>query len=689
MAFAQSHKIEYKDSADIDTRIEIWTDGYMGSVQECEAAEDPLNIDIAPFNQNVFTPVIGTGATMNVISVTNGQFMGLYTINPTKRMVKIFKNNASYPWWLGYINAEQYGEGYSRAENYPVTINCNDGFNILGRFKYIDGSGNNYKTIETNWNILKRIITKMGLPFQYLYFASILTPDGVTIGSSECLFHQLKADQNNYNNEQDLPMTFRDVLEALLKSYGLQIRWYNGCIIVYEPQMLAEASFTAKRFDSSFSYVSSGSLTFNLDITNGDINWDNEDQAFDTVAGNSKQVIRFSPYSYDHAQPVIDITDALNWTGTPAWTETHKPAGGASIYYLSGITAVNGFTLGAHASLTGKRTTLYDDPEIYFQCDYGIGTGDVFLQNTLSGRFLGGIRGSSILFKTKIYLNTKTWENDSVFIPSVVKSLIFKIAIEVGSKRPVAANPAAPYEWITSTTDFFYIKAHDSGNAIDNRWIDVVFQIPWNFPSGELVIKIFDDFKAYDDITKWINDTPITVYMVTPQVRFKDIEFPVIDVKDPSNGGRIGYNYANAALDDKKFTGTINEQFQNEGSEITLVHADAVNCSDRGAIRKYDETFTTGWKKTGDATSFLLPMLLLRSIISQYQDSLAQLSGTIEASALMASNGGPSFLFTLQDSDYLSTKKLLFAGGSYNDFKRTLNGSFLEIKQEDLTINVE
>jgi len=81
--------------------------------------------------------------------------------------------------------------------------------------------------------------------------------------------------------------------------------------------------------------------------------------------------------------------------------------------------------------------------------------------------------------------------------------------------------------------------------------------------------------------------------------------------------------------------------------------------------------------------------LLLRSIISQYQESLIQLSGTIEADALMDSNGGPSFLFTLQDSDYLSTRKLMFAGGTYNDFKRTLNGSFLEVKQEDLTINVE
>jgi len=690
MAYAQSHKIEYKDYADIDTRIEIWTDGYSGSIEECESGDDPLNVDIASFSPTIFMAVIGTGATIKLNSATGGQFMGLYTINPVKRMIKIFKNNHAYPWWLGYINPEQYGEGYSRAQDYPVTINCNDGFNALTRFKYLDGSGNNYTSLESYWNILTRIITKMGLPFQYLYFATKLTSDDVTIGSSETLFHQLKTDQNNYYDEQNLPKTFRDVLEALL-SCGLQIRWNNGSIFIYEPQMLADSSFSAKRFNSSFTYVDTVSLDPNLDISNDDINWDNEDQALDTLAGNSKQVIRFSPYGHDHAVPVIDLTDQSNWTGTPVWTETHKSGGGASIYYLSGITALGGFTLGSGAILGGKRTDLNTDPEIYIEGDYGYWVGNEFFKNTTANVWLSGVRGSSVLFKGKVFLRSKQWENDGLAHVGIsAQSLIFKISIEIGDKRPHAENPRADYQWITSTTDFFYIKAHNSGSPIDDQWIDFQFQLPWNFPAGEMVITIYDDFKAYDDIVKWIDDTPLGIGGSTwAKVRFKDIEFQVIDVTDPVDGGRIGYKFTSAVLDDKKFTGTINEQFLNEGQEITLIQADGVNCADRGAIRKADNSYTTLWRKTGDSTSFLLPILLLRSIISQYQESLIQLSGTIEADALMDSNGGPSFLFTLQDSDYLSTRKLMFAGGTYNDFKRTLNGSFLEVKQEDLTINVE
>jgi hypothetical protein len=141
--------------------------------------------------------------------------------------------------------------------------------------------------------------------------------------------------------------------------------------------------------------------------------------------------------------------------------------------------------------------------------------------------------------------------------------------------------------------------------------------------------------------------------------------------------------------DDVEYKGELNVDFMNEAPEITLVHGDARNITDRAGIRRPNKSFTTYlWKKTGDTAYYRLADLLLRSIISQYRESLIQLSGTIEADSLMASNGGPGFLFTIQDQNYLSTRKMIFTGGNYNDFKRTLNGTFLEIKKDDLPINI-
>lgn len=688
MAYGQSHRIEYKDYKGIDTKIEIHTLDYSGAVTDCEVAEDPLNIDIAPMSPNIFIPVIGTGASITLNSAIGGQFMDLFTINPIKRMVKIFKNNAGYPWWLGYINVEQYEEGYHLEKDYPVTVTCNDGFNALNRFKYLDENGNKYTSLETYWNILERILTRMGLPFNYLYFACRTTYEGISVSTDETLFHVLKADQNNYYDEQEQPFTYRKVLDSILSSFGLQIRWYDGALIIYEPQMLADEEITVKTFDEHLEYVGTDGATLNFNISDGDINWDNSDQKLGVTTGPSKQDIRYSPYAWDKPAEVFDIADPANWHGTPVWTLAETPDHQYELYYLTGITGVEGFSLGTYMKrLSGKKVLETDEPEIYIEGYYN-GVGGKFFSNVIVDRWLAGVKGSSILFKGKIFFRTAQLERNP-HVPTRAVKLIIKISVEVDGKRPHRANPASPWEWITSTTDFFYIEAYHEthGEVISDKWLDFEFQLPWNMPGGRLELTVYDDVKAYDSITSWITDTPLggPGYL---NIRFKDIDYQVIDVADQDDDGNIGYQVAEAARDDKKYSGKINEEFLQEGEEITLLHADAVNCSDRGGIRKADSSFTTLWKKTGDTNYYPLTYLLLRSIISQYQESLVRLSGTLEADSLMSASG-PNFLFTIQDSNYLEGRKMMFTGGTYNDFYRTLNGTYDEIKQEDLTIVVE
>lgn len=686
MAYGVKYRVEYKDCENIDKKIDIEELDYTGPVTYCEPSEDPFQIEM-PGVDSLFTPVITTGATVKVISTSNMMFLGLYSTNPRKLRIKAYEGASSVPFWIGYVNTEVYNESYAYLMDYDVSISGNNGFAVLERFKYFDTGGVPFTGFDTKWNILLKLLTIMGLPYQNIFFACEHSSDGVTVGASETLFHQLKIDQSNYYDEKGDPMTCLEMLKALLSPYPLQIRWHDGSLYIYDPSMLADASFSAKQFNGSAAYVGAVTLDQNLDISIDDCEWDSDDHALDIISGFSKQTIRFSPYGYDHAVPLIDIADEANWTGTPVWTESHKPAGGANIWYLSGITAVAGFTLGT-ASLEGKRTDLQSTPDIYIKNTYdpyGYGSGNLAFENTTAGIWLAGVKGSSILFKGKVFVRTKAWEYDDDETSKVVKSLIFKIAVEIGGLRPYAANPSADYSWITSTTLFFYVKAHDSGGNIGDKWVDVEFQFPWNFPGGEMVFKVFDDYKAYDDIFKWIYDPPLTNSTVT-EVRFKEVEFAIITVKDPAAGGRIGMKYADAEMNDKEFVGKLNSDFVNEAPELTLIHADGINVADRGAIRKTNKSYTTGWRKPGDIVSFLLPEILLRTLISQYRESLVQLSGTLTAQNMMTGPGSLSFFCTLQDTNFLGSRRLLCTGGVYNDFKRTLNGTFLEIKQDDLSI---
>ena len=684
MEFAQSHKIEYKDYKDIDTKIEIWEDGYNGNVVECEAADDPLNVDIAPMDPMIQIPVIGTGATLKLNSASNGQFLNLYTLNPMKRMVKIYKDNKTYPWWLGYINTELYGEPYSRLQDYPVIINCNDGFNALTRYKYLDGSGNKYTTLETKWNILTRIITKMGLPFQYLYFACDHSCDGITVGSDETLFHNLKVDQLNYYDEKDIPMTFRQVLEALLRPYPLQIRWYNGCLIIYEPQMLALSSFSAKKFDSSFAYVSTGNLSMNFDISNGDINWDNEDQNIDIISGFSRQRIRYSPYIQDGAIKEYDITDRANWTGTEDWS-----LDGNGVWRLSGITAIAGFTMhtgdspsSKNAYFTGNKQTFTSQEDVYFEKnglsdDYN----DIDFLTITSGRKVTFKENQIIGLLGKVYIRSKFNEfgNEQ---GTMARCIIIPFHVTINGYGPYMGQDG--YTWSLGDGDEFNAVVINNGGICD-RWCDFNAPVPWNMPSGIIQFKIKDP-KVYTSYTGTQLHAVDGIY----SLRLKDFKARIFNMPGEPVGGMSGGVSSLKEIEnkDREYSGTLNEEFINEASEITLQHADAKNITDRGSIIKLDGSIPTGWKKTGDSVSYRLADLLLRAINSQYRDILTQLSGTLEADSLMASNGGPGFLFTIQDTDYLSSIKFLFIGGTYNDFRRTLNGKFLEIKQDNLDLNI-
>jgi len=689
MAYGVKYRVEYKDQVEVLKKIDIEELDYSGSVTDCVPGEDPLEIEM-PALSTVFDPVIALGASIRMISTSNMMFLGLHTSNPKKYRTRIYEGTASDPFWLGYINTEVFNEPYSMLEDYEVSITCNDGFAILERFKYLDG-GNKYSGLDTKWSILQKILTVLELPYKYLFFACEHTPDDVSIGSSETLFHQLKVDQANYYDESDEAMTCLEVLKGLLAAYPLQIRWHDGSLYIYDPSMLADASFNAKKFDNTGTFIESVVITRNLDISNNDCEWDSDDQAIDMIAGNSRQKIRFSPYAYERAVPYTDITDEDNWSGTGVWTkEQHPTKEYIYTYYLTGISGVSGFILGTLGSLSGRKSEPESTPDIYIKGTYGNGAnpGNLFFQNDTSGIWVSGVSGSSILFKAKVFVRTKDWEYDNVLDDGyIVKGLYFKIAVEVGGKRPYAEDPRSSYTWIESTTLFFYKRVSDQGKDIADQWVDVEFQFPWNFPGGEVVFKVYDDFKAYDDIFKTWNDDPLTTQV--KEVRFKDIEWEIIDVEDPGEGGRIGMDYDTAALNDKEYTGKINEDFTEEAPEITLIHADGIDIADRGALYKIDKSYTSGWRKPGDSTSCLLVEILLRTIISQYRDSLIQLSGTLTASNMLTGTGCLGFFNTIQDTDYLSTKKLICIQGVYNDFKRTLNGTFLEIKQDDLSIVIE
>ena len=678
MARAQSHKIEYKDCADVNSLIEIWEEGYVGSVLECEADEDPLNVETTPMDPNIFMPIVGKGATIRILSVTEGQHRGMYTKQPLLKMVKIFKDDKSNPWWLGFVNPEQYSEPYSRDINYPVTINCNDGFNALRRFKYLNGTAK-YDTRETFWNVLTRILGKTTLPYQYIYFASKLICDGVTVGSDETLLHELNANQMNYYNELDEPKSYREVLEMILACYGLQIRQEQGSIFIYEPSMLADASWSAKRFNgTTYAYIDTVSVSNNFDISNGDIDWDNEDQVYDTRSGYNKQKIRYSPYAQPGAIPERNFANRYIWTGAAeAWA-----ADAYGVYRLTNATrGVSGVTLGFNAELQGHKQQINSEEDIYIQRRLWQPLNPLLIE--IPGFYVGECDDRHLVIEGSIYIRTRLNEFNSAEQSTLIDKINIPMALEIGGYRLI--YDGADWIWELNSEHIPYeqcwiYRGGPEGESLADRWVDFRIPVDWdnNMPSGQAVLKIWYPVPyAPNGAILDADDHMINA-------RFKNLTCKCY-IGEWAQQGR-----EEAGSDDVSYEIKLDEDFENEGPEITLFHGDAADMNDRGAITKSDGAFTSAWSKPGDTETFRLVDVLLRSIASQYQDTLEILKGTIEADELMGVNGGPNFLHTIQDTDRMGSKKLLFGGGRYNDFRRIISeGTWEEIRQEDVTIIVE
>lgn len=672
MAYGVKYRIEYKDSANVDKKIDIEELDYTGAITDVDASADPLQIEIPAVA--VHDPVVAAGCTVNMISATNMMFSGLYSIDPQKIRVRIYAGSSTVPYFVGYGNVEVHNEGYSRLQDYEVTHYFNDGFAVLERFKYLDGAGVKYTTLETMWNVLTRILTKMGLPFEYLYFACRHTCNGVSVGNSETLWHNLKIDQLNYYDEQDEPKTFREVLEALLQPFGLQIRWLDGSLIVCEPQMLADASFSAKRFDSSFAYVDTVSLAFNYDISNDEINWDNEDQGHDIKSGYSRQRIRYSPYVQPGAIPNIDVADRSLWTGTESWL----PGQYGILRLNHTMIAIQGITLESlNVGLCGHKEAADQKEDIYFEgTEWNM--NDLWL--SVNGYHVAVAPDTFLVVSGEVYIRTK--ENEFGEEVSVTAGFIrVPITIEIGGYRYDWYGGVSTWVYQSATVPVgAYIYKDPDSVTICDKWVPFTAWIPnTDMPAGVAVLKVWDPI-----VSRFFNETPLDHSDGMISARMRNF-----NVKCYKKTGSTAKDLIELKNEDPEYIGQLDEEFISEAPEITLLHADAVSMTDRAGICKLDGSFTSSWRKTGDAVSYRLVDLLLRAIHSQYQDSLNQLTGTIEADELMQGNGGPGFLFTLQDTDNLSTRKLLFTGGTYNDFYRTLNGSFLEIRQEDLTIVIK
>ena len=203
---------------------------------------------------------IRTGqATMRLISETDFQFTGLHTDDMQGFRVDFFRNNTLY--WTGWIDSELYTERLSESAPYEVEFSAAD-FNVLERLMYRDSTGGKYTDVTTMFTHLTRCLSSLGLPFEKLYIGCSTTPDGVTMGASDTVLHVLYVMSANFYDEDGDPMSCREVIESVLRPFGLMMVQKDGNVYIYDYNTIAQG-LPMKRYDfGTWTYEASETVGF-------------------------------------------------------------------------------------------------------------------------------------------------------------------------------------------------------------------------------------------------------------------------------------------------------------------------------------------------------------------------------------------------------------------------------------------
>lgn len=216
---------EFKDVEGSTYRIEI--------LQEAETAYTPgeviLSSDPVTIEWNEVTklePVMSSAATVKLISMSDRQFVDLYTVEPCAIRLDIYRNDSLY--WSGTLDTELFEEPYYALDRYVTEITFSD-FAVLDRLTWVNTG------LATLSEVLSTCIDAAEIGYTRIE-KKISTS---VSGSSTPLLDDCSISLENFYDEDGTAWTMREVLDEVLRPFALQLRQKNGAIHICDLNSLA------------------------------------------------------------------------------------------------------------------------------------------------------------------------------------------------------------------------------------------------------------------------------------------------------------------------------------------------------------------------------------------------------------------------------------------------------------------
>jgi hypothetical protein len=202
--------------------VEIQKEGYTGRVAELTGSGDaPFSVEIAD-DDFLYVPTRFSTATIRVVG--NDYLQSLYSTGYQQYRVNFKQGNKIV--WTGFVTPELYTQDYT-SNKFDLEVQCVSAMNTL---EYINYKLKNEtdKGFISLWELLTRCVSESRGSYSAIYIPHVYAKNLADYDANTNILQSMTISEQNFFDEDDKPMTLKEVIEELCKFLNWTCVDYKG-----------------------------------------------------------------------------------------------------------------------------------------------------------------------------------------------------------------------------------------------------------------------------------------------------------------------------------------------------------------------------------------------------------------------------------------------------------------------------
>ena len=270
--------------------VEIQKEGYTGRVAELTGSGDaPFSVEIAD-DDFLYVPTRFSTATIRVVG--NDYLQSLYSTGYQQYRVNFKQGNKIV--WTGFVTPELYTQDYT-SNKFDLEVQCVSAMNTL---EYINYKLKNEtdKGFISLWELLTRCVLESRGSYSAIYIPHVYAKNLADYDANTNILQSMTISEQNFFDEDDKPMTLKEVIEELCKFLNWTCVDYKGALYFVDVDHRGDYYKYVPNF-SSYTFESGNVVSVQ------NVGFSGADHTLDILGGYNKAIVKTSNYNVGQVFP--------------------------------------------------------------------------------------------------------------------------------------------------------------------------------------------------------------------------------------------------------------------------------------------------------------------------------------------------------------------------------------------------